>query len=105
MGTSPRVFVSSTFTDLVEYRQAVRDAIRQLGGVDISMEHFGARDERPKDECLRLIAEESDFFVGVYAHRYGYVPEGDNLSITEAEYDAATSAGLPRLIYIVHESA
>lgn len=99
-----RVFVSSTFTDLAEHRQAVQKAIRQLGALDISMENFGARDERPKEECLRLIRDGSDIFVGIYAHRYGYVSAGDTISITEAEYNAATDAALPRLIYILDDS-
>lgn len=99
-----RVFVSSTFADLALYRQQVRDAIRQLGAVDIAMEHFGARDNRPKDECIRLIAEESDVFVGLYAHRYGHIPDGDSISITEAEYAAATAAGRTRFIYLLDEN-
>jgi tetratricopeptide (TPR) repeat protein len=99
-----RVFVSSTFMDLKAFREAVRNAIRQLGAIDISMEHFGARDERPKAECLRLIREDSEVFVGIYAHRYGHVPEGDEISITEAEYDAATVSGMPRFIYLVDEA-
>ena len=100
-----RVFVSSTFMDLKDHRQAVLDAIRQLGAIDIAMEHFGARDQRPKDECLRLIREESDIFVGIYAHRYGHIPAGDAISITEAEYNAATAAGLTRLIYLAEEAS
>jgi hypothetical protein len=100
-----RVFVSSTFKDLSPFRESVQKAIRQLGAIDISMEHFGAREERPKDECLRLIMEESDIFVGIYAHRYGFIPPGDEISITEAEYEAAASAGIPRLIYLVDDSA
>ena len=99
-----RVFVSSTLIDLKEHRDAALAAIRQLGAQDIAMESFGARDERPKEECLRLIRE-SDFFVGIYAHRYGHVPDGDEKSITEAEYDEASHVGLPRLIYIVDDVA
>ncbi|HWT02623.1 MAG TPA: DUF4062 domain-containing protein [Pyrinomonadaceae bacterium] len=98
-----RVFVSSTFEDLKEFREAVQKYIRRLGAVDISMENFGARDERPKEECLRLINEESDFFVGIYAHRYGYVPEGEGVSITEAEYHAAVAAKVTTLVYLVDE--
>lgn len=94
------VFVSSTFTDLKGHRRAVREGIRKLEARDISMEDFGSRDEQPKDECLRLV-KESDLFVGIYAHKYGYVPEGDDISLTEAEYEAATIAGLPRFIYLV----
>ncbi|MCX6000308.1 MAG: DUF4062 domain-containing protein [Chloroflexi bacterium] len=98
-----RVFVSSTFSDLKDYRQTVCDVIRQLGGIDVAMEHLGARDDRSKDECLRIVREESDAFVGIYAHRYGHVPHGDTESITEMEYDTASLAGLKRLIYIVDD--
>ena len=96
-----RVFLSSTFTDLANYRLVIQRAIRQLGAIDVSMENFGARDERPVSECLRLIRDESDLFVGVYAYRYGYIPDGADISITEMEYKAASEASLPRFIYTV----
>jgi hypothetical protein len=97
------VFVSSTFEDLEKHRDAVINAIRQHSDTFvISMEDFGARDKRPKDECLKQVRE-SDIFVGIYAHRYGHIPEGDEVSITEAEYDEALSAGLPCLIYLLND--
>ncbi|MDH4462058.1 MAG: DUF4062 domain-containing protein [Flectobacillus sp.] len=98
-----KVFISSTFTDLKEYRESVQHGVRQLGLIDISMENFGARDERPKDECLRIIKEESDLFVGIYAHRYGFIPKGDKLSITQLEYLAASEIKIPKLIYVIDE--
>lgn len=99
-----RVFVSSTSIDLVGYRKRVQDVIRQLGAIDISMEHFGARDERPKDECLRMIKEESGLFVGIYAHRYGSMPIGEAKSITELEYDTAILTKIPTFIYIIDDN-
>lgn len=95
------VFVSSTFKDLEKHRAAVREGIRQFGALDISMENLGSRDERPKAECLRLVTKESEIFVGIYAHRYGFLPDGNEISITQSEYEAATKAGLPRFIYLV----
>ena len=44
------------------------------------MEHFGARDERPADECMRLVRDESDLFVAIYAHKYRYIPDGSETS-------------------------
>lgn len=99
-----RVFLSSTFTDLSDYRTTVQGAIRQLGAVDVSMEHFGARDERPANECTRLVREASDLFVGIYAHRYGFIPDGADISISEMEYRAASEVSLPRFIYLVDEN-
>lgn len=99
-----RVFLSSTYTDLSAHRDAVQAALRKLGAVDVSMENFGAREERPLEECVRLVKEESDAFVGIYAHRYGFVPDGHDRSISELEYRAAGDAALPRFIYIVDEN-
>jgi hypothetical protein len=100
---SNKVFISSTFNDLIEYRESVQNGLRQLGVQDISMENFGARDERPKDECLRIIKEESDYFVGIYAYRYGFIPKGEEFSITQTEYLAAIDSGIPKLIYIIDD--
>ncbi len=100
-----RVFVSSTFVDLKDHREAVQQAVRQLGAIDVSMEHFGARDERPKKECVRLITEQASSFVGIYAHRYGYIPPRSRKSITEMEFDAACTAKLPRFVYLLDDDA
>lgn len=100
-----RIFVSSTFSDLEEYRKAVCAIIRQIGALDIAMEHFGSRDARPKQECLRLVKEDSDAFVGIYAHRYGAILSRDGRSITELEYLEALNSNLPCLIYIVDDTA
>lgn len=96
-----RVFVSSTFKDLRPHRLAARDVIRRLDATDVSMENFGARETRARDESLRLVREESDVFVGIYAYRYGTIPQGDERSITEQEYDEARRRRLPMYIYDV----
>jgi hypothetical protein len=99
-----KVFISSTLVDLEDYRESVQNGIQQMGLQDISMEKFGARDERPKDECIRIIKEESDFFVGIYAHRYGFIPKGDDVSITQLEYEAASECKIPKLLYIIDDA-
>lgn len=98
-----KVFISSTFQDLSEYRTAIREMIRRQGLIDIAMEHLGARDERPKEECLRIIREESDIFIGIYAHRYGYIPPDNGISITESEYIEAITHSIPTLVYLIYD--
>jgi hypothetical protein len=96
-----KIFVSSTYTDLVEYRKAVERAINLLDQQFKGMGYFGARPEEPKTACLKEI-EQADIFVGIYAHRYGFIPEGDTKSITEQEFDHAQKLGKPIFCYRVN---
>ena len=99
------MFVSSTFQDLKAYRQAVRATVRRLGAMDVAMENMGSTEERPKDECERLIREEASSFVGIYALRWGYTPPADAASITAYEYEVAGEVGLNRFIYLLDSNA
>jgi len=87
-----RVFLSSTYLDLKKYRDLVAEAIARLGNSTSRMEIFGARPEAPPFACLHEV-EQCDLFVRIYAHRYGYVPPGQVVSITEEEYRYAKSLG------------
>lgn len=97
-----KVFLSSTYNDLIAHRQAAHDALEQLGLHVIWMGAFGARPEESTKACLDEI-EACELFVGIYAHRYGYIPEGTDVSITEQEFDHAQSLGKPIFGFIVHE--
>src|SRR5215475_2294846 len=104
MAGMARIFVSSTFGDLQECRAAVRLALRRLRQDDVAMEYYVADSERPVDRCLRDVRE-SDLYVGVFAWRYGYVPAGQDRSITELEYRAAVDAGKDRLVFLLRDEA
>lgn len=99
-----RVYVSSTYQDLRECRAQVRVALQRLGVDDVSMETYVAEETRPVDRCLEDVRS-CDVYVGVFAWRYGYIPDGSGKSITELEYDAAGEAGIPRLIFLHDEQA
>jgi hypothetical protein len=64
------------------------------------MEIFGARPVEPSDACLSEI-EDCDLFVGIYAHRYGYIPDGSMVSITEAEFRHARELNKPIFGFVV----
>ncbi|HEU0077328.1 MAG TPA: DUF4062 domain-containing protein [Longimicrobiaceae bacterium] len=99
-----KAFLSSTFKDLEPYRAAVIVRLRRLDGVEVRcMEDFGARAGSPKEFCLRE-ARECDLFIGVIGHLYGFVPEGDETSITEQEYQAAEEAGRDRLLFVAPDT-
>jgi hypothetical protein len=59
------------------------------------MEHLPARDEDAITASLGIV-EESDVYVGVFAFRYGYVPKGHEVSITEMENNRAAELKKPR---------
>lgn len=95
-----KAFLSSTFKDLEQHRTAVIARLRRLDGMEVRcMEDFGARPGSPKEFCVRE-ARECDLFIGVIGHLYGFVPDGDETSITEQEYEAAEAAGKDMLLFV-----
>ena len=97
-----RVFLSSTYLDLREYRKLVATAIESIGSSTSRMEVFGARSEEPREASLKEVAQ-CDVFVGIYAHRYGYVPPGSKTSITEQEFREAKHDGKPAFCFLVDD--
>lgn len=100
-----KVYLSSTYTDLVEYRERAYRTMRGLGLNVRAMEDYSARDDRPVDACLADV-EASDLYVGLFGFRYGYIPPDDNpdgCSITELEYRKAVTLGIPRLIFLAEQ--
>ena len=82
------IYLSSTYEDLKEHREAVYRALRRLGHDVRAMEDYVATDQRPVDKCLADVAA-CDIYVGILAWRYGYVPADDNRegrSITERNW-------------------
>lgn len=97
-----KVFISSTYKDLIDYRAAAIRAVEGTNYQASKMEVFGARPDEPLDACLKEV-EESDFFLGIYAHRYGYVPSNLDISITEMEYVHAKKLGKPIYVFVIDE--
>jgi len=97
-----KVFISSTYEDLINYRAAAIEAVEGTSYQALKMEVFGARPDGPKEACLKEI-EQSNLFIGIYAHRYGYVPDGGEISITEMEYLHAKKLDKPIYCFVVDE--
>ncbi len=97
-----KVFISSTYKDLIDYRAAAIRAVEGTNYQASKMEVFGARPDEPLDACLKEV-EESDFFIGIYALRYGFIPEGADISITEMEYAHAKKLGKEIYCFLLDE--
>src|SRR5215207_1244464 len=98
-----KVFLSSTYLDLIEHRKAVVQALRTMGEEVGHMEVFGARDDEATTVSLEEL-DKCDVLVGVYAYRYGTVPAGSKTSVTEQEYLHAMSRKILVLVFAVDES-
>jgi len=97
------VFISSTSIDLPEHRKAVVDALLSIGLFPSGMEHWPVTSENPVNLCYQKM-QDAELFVGIYAHRYGWRPNGDGTpSITEIEYDWAGQLNIPRFCFIMSE--
>jgi tetratricopeptide (TPR) repeat protein len=97
------VMISSTARDLPEHREQVRLACERAGFEPREMmEHLTALDTDAVDISLRMV-DQADVYIGIFAYRYGYVPDGHNLSITEMEYNRAVDKDKARLIFFIHE--
>jgi len=91
MSHEPRLFtamISSTALDLPEHRAAVKEACIAARVFPIGMEHLPARDASGITASLEMV-EKADIYLGIYAYRYGWVPDGRDVSITEMEFDHA----------------
>jgi len=98
------VMISSTAQDLPEHRSGIRDACERAGFEPRMMEQLPALDADAIQASLRLVDEaEAEAYVGIFAYRYGHVPNGHEISITEMEYNRAVERDIPRLIFFIHE--
>jgi tetratricopeptide (TPR) repeat protein len=69
------------------------------------MAGFSAADQVPAELCRERVRG-SDVYIGVLGTRYGSpVRDEPDVSYTELEFDTATQAGLPRLVFLLDTSA
>jgi len=95
-----RVFLSSTFSDLKEYRAAAINTLRRFGFVPLTFEDMGTLGEAPATASARALAE-ADIVVFLVAHRYGYIEPESEKSIIELEYEEAVAKNKPVLVFLV----
>ena len=94
------VMISSTARDLPEHRKEAMDACLRQGMFPVMMEHLPASDDEAISASLAMV-DAADIYVGIFAHRYGYVPAGHAISVTEMEYNRAVERKIPRLIFVM----
>ena len=104
-----QVFVSHTsdvarFPSDRSFVQAALDAVGRAGMAPVDMRYFAAGDDSPADYCRRRVRE-CEIYVAIVGLQYGtYVP-AEQVSYTELEFLAAGEAGLPRLVFLLDDTA
>jgi hypothetical protein len=99
-----QVFVSSTYSDLREERQAAVEAILSSGHIPAGMELFSAGDETQLVVIKRWI-DESDAYLLILGGRYGSIEPKSGKSYTQLEYEYAVERGMPLFAVVINEIA
>ena len=97
-----QVFVSSTFSDLQEERQAAVEAILTAGHIPAGMELFAAGDESQMNVIKRWI-DESDVFMLILGGRYGSIEPKSHKSYIQLEYEYAVDKDKPLFAVVINE--
>jgi len=99
-----QIFVSSTYTDLKEERQAAVEAILSAGHIPAGMELFSAGDESQMTVIKRWI-DESDIYLLILGGRYGSIEPKSGKSYTHLEFEYALEQKKPLFSIVITDKA
>jgi hypothetical protein len=100
------VMVSSTFTDLIQHRNALIKAIDAHDLKAVVMENDSAKPMGDVLDSSLAMVRKAAAYVGVISHKYGQIPEDaarnpEGLSLTELEFGEAVRLRRPLLLFIM----
>ncbi len=98
-----QVFVSSTYNDLLEERQACVETILQAGHIPAGMELFAAGSETQLETIKRWI-DNSDVYMLLLGGRYGSLDPKTKLAYTEVEYRYALEKKKPVFAIVMSDA-
>jgi len=96
---NPKVFISSTYEDLKNFRELLWNELKGLDIQILGMEDFGARSSNPLETCMKEI-EKCQVYIGIIAYKYGSEEKNSKKSYTQLEYEKAFELNKEILIYI-----
>lgn len=97
-----QVFVSSTYEDLKNERQAAISCLLDMNCIPVGMEQFPAS-SLIQWEYIKKMVDMSDYYLLIAAGKYGSIDPEENISYTEKEYRYAVNRGMPVLAFL-HEN-
>ncbi|MGT2341309.1 DUF4062 domain-containing protein [Staphylococcus aureus] len=98
-----QIFISSTYLDLIEERQAVVKAVLNSNNIPAGMELFNSS-SKSQWEIITQWINESDAVILLLGSSYGTIDSEENISYTEMEYNFAKSLGKPIYVFEMNKS-
>lgn len=92
-----QIFVSSTYSDLVDIRNIAYQAILDMGQVPVGYHDIAANSNI--QETINPLIDNSEIFILIVGENYGSISSSGN-SYVEEEYNFAISKGKPILCFI-----
>lgn len=101
--TKYQVFISSTYSDLVEERKQILEVLLMADCIPAGMENFVATDDE-QFNVIKKVIDLCDYYILIIGRRYGSINENTKISYTEMEYDYAISKNIPVLVFALDET-
>lgn len=98
-----QVFISSTYTDLIEERRKILDILLMADCIPAGMEAFAAADEE-QFNIIKKVIDLCDYYILIIGKRYGSINESTGISYTEMEYEYAKAQNIPILVFAINDS-
>lgn len=102
-----QIFISSTYEDLKDERDAVLKAILKMKHFPIGMEMFNAGNDQ-QWKIIQDTIDASDYYILILGQRYGSILDSGKekgISYTEREYRYAVSKDIPVIAFILDDNA
>lgn len=93
-----QVFISSTFTDLIQERREVIEALLEMDAFPAGMELFTAGNT-DQWTLIQQVIDQSDYYIVIVGGRYGSTTV-EGISYTEKEYDYAIDQRIPVMGFV-----
>lgn len=98
-----QVFISSTYSDLIEERRKILDILLMADCIPAGMEAFVASDVE-QFEVIKKVVELCDYYILIIGKRYGSINPATGKSYTQMEYEYAKQLGIPVLVFALDNS-
>jgi hypothetical protein len=103
IGKKYQVFISSTYSDLIEERKKALDILLMADCIPAGMEAFVATDNE-QFEVIKKVINLCDYYILIIGKRYGSINPSTGISYTEMEYEYAKENNIPVLVFVIDDS-